>query len=713
MVNPQADPTAAELASGLPPVPACMICGRQDETLRLTAFPYVFSLLIVTYRRAFVGLWCQKHRSRYWFLSGLITALVGWFGIPFGLVYTPQALFKLARGGEQPAAQNQRLLQILAGHKLRLGDTEGAIRCLEAALRINDDEAGRRRLADLYAQAGPVARQAPSARLWPLLAAILGAIVLGVTIGLLDAAFTALFSALFPEAGNLLLVILSWAPEVVLLFLGGLVLIQLVDRALRRIGCRRMGLAVAFAVVVALVTLYGTLQGKAIAYTLAEATSGEGLGGGFDAILMGWVALTVGGGLIVVEMVQSGLASGLIALVLLLVAAVYYVDAGLRTARGVVRWQRALAAVQTGGQAPPVRGLHRGWLAVAAVVLVIACSVASLPLAAGVSSFGQGIANLGQAHDLLERGQVDEAVAELEALVQEEPDLAIGHATLGTLYLRRGQFDRATEEFEMAVALQPDSGLWHALLAQPYYLAGQSDLAREELRQAGELGADDSFTQYMVGTVHYAMDDFSQAEACYLRSMELSPEEPWAHLYLARLYALQARHEQALEMCDRALELGEEPVDVHLARGYVHLYHEDLDRAEEAYSAALALAPEDAAVHTALSYLYFLRAETAASQQEAQQALALDPYDHNAYRNLALALHAQGDLDGALAQAQEAVRLHPQFDTIYYVLGLCYRDKGDSQAAVQAFERFLDLYLDRPYVREWKAEAEAYLAERE
>jgi hypothetical protein len=41
----------------LPPGPiACQLCGRQDETLRVVLYPYVISVVVVTFRRSFAGL---------------------------------------------------------------------------------------------------------------------------------------------------------------------------------------------------------------------------------------------------------------------------------------------------------------------------------------------------------------------------------------------------------------------------------------------------------------------------------------------------------------------------------------------------------------------------------------------------------------------------------------------------------------------------------
>jgi hypothetical protein len=56
------------------------------------------------------------------------------------------------------------------------------------------------------------------------------------------------------------------------------------------------------------------------------------------------------------------------------------------------------------------------------------------------------------------------------------------------------------------------------------------------------------------------------------------------------------------------------------------------------------------------------------------------------------------------------VRLNPRSDTAHYALGLCYGDAGQREQAIGEFSTFLALYTDRAYIRDWKAEAETYLA---
>jgi superkiller protein 3 len=691
-------------------VPACSICGRQDETLRDAAFPFVVSLVIVSFRRTFVGRWCKRHRNVYWFLSSLITSLVGWFGIPFGFIYTPLTMFKLARGGEQPVEHNQRLLQVLAGHKLRASDGEGAIRCLEEGLRLGDDEAARQRLRELYDDYRPSTYRESYARLWPLFVGILGAAAIGFAIGLLDYAITAGLTSILGEEANLFFVILSWMPLVAMLFLGGLALAQLVEWALRRCGCRQMALGVACAVVAALVALYGTQQGTAIGDFLQAMLAGEAFDGSLRDLIAAWLVLTVGGAVRLVDYVQYGGGPAAIYLVVFVVAAVYYVEISLRAARSTVRWHQALAAVQTRGEPSKVRALQPGWLAIVAVFFCITCSILSFPLGALIAT-GQDVMRLGQAMERVQQGGADEAVAELEVFVQENPDVVFGRNALAAAYVHRGEFDRAAEELEIAVDLAPDWGFSHAMLATTYFFLDQPDLMEQELQRAEELGADDAQTQLILGGVYDLLQEFDRARDCYLRVVELQPGDAIANLSLARVYAAQGKYGEALATCDRASELAPDLVDVPVARGYVHIRQEDLAGAEEAFAEAAALAPEDAGAHSAMSYLHFLRGETVEAQREAEEAVRLDPYDRDGHEGLAFACHAQGDLQRALAAAQEAVRLNPKDDTPHHILGLCYMDLGQADEAIEEFETFLDLYWDRAYVRDWKAQAEAYLTE--
>ena len=110
-----------------------------------------------------------------------------------------------------------------------------------------------------------------------------------------------------------------------------------------------------------------------------------------------------------------------------------------------------------------------------------------------------------------------------------------------------------------------------------------------------------------------------------------------------------------------------------------------------------------------LARVHLYQGEGQEAEREARRSLELAPYEASTHTILALALHAQGDVDGAQIEALEAVRLDPMRDLAHYALGLCYRSLGDDEQARAEFERFLELFWDRAYVRDCRAEVEEYL----
>src|SRR5258708_1818339 len=78
---------------------ACQRCGRTDPALRLAVFPWVVSIVIMSFKRAAVGIYCPSCRSSEKWKYIAISALFGWWGFPWGLFWTLEAL---AHSGSLP-----------------------------------------------------------------------------------------------------------------------------------------------------------------------------------------------------------------------------------------------------------------------------------------------------------------------------------------------------------------------------------------------------------------------------------------------------------------------------------------------------------------------------------------------------------------------------------------------------------------------------------
>lgn len=128
---------------------ACKRCGKSDPTLRLTVFPWVVSVVLLSFKRGAVGIYCETCRSAERWKYVAISALVGWWGIPWGIFWTFEALARNLGGGQLPAAQNAGFLAELGQEFLDSGDREAARATWTASLRFRKDPVVERALQSL------------------------------------------------------------------------------------------------------------------------------------------------------------------------------------------------------------------------------------------------------------------------------------------------------------------------------------------------------------------------------------------------------------------------------------------------------------------------------------------------------------------------------------------------------------------------------------
>jgi len=92
----------------------CERCGRMDPSLRATIFLWVLSLLVVSIRRGWGGVLCSKCRLRYSILFNVEVWLLGWWGLPWGVIWSIEALVRNSIGGIQPKDGNAALLALVS-----------------------------------------------------------------------------------------------------------------------------------------------------------------------------------------------------------------------------------------------------------------------------------------------------------------------------------------------------------------------------------------------------------------------------------------------------------------------------------------------------------------------------------------------------------------------------------------------------------------------
>lgn len=123
---------------------ACQGCGRFDHTLRVVAFPYVISFLIVSSKRYEAGIFCNQCRSTKSTKWAVVSLLFGWWGFPFGIFWTIESLVVNFLKGKTPKEENKQLLAQIAWVSVVLGRVNEAKAALRDLLKYGVNKEAKR-----------------------------------------------------------------------------------------------------------------------------------------------------------------------------------------------------------------------------------------------------------------------------------------------------------------------------------------------------------------------------------------------------------------------------------------------------------------------------------------------------------------------------------------------------------------------------------------
>lgn len=723
--------------------PVCHACKAQNETLRAVTLPFVFSVVFMTFRRNFSGIYCRKHRRLYHLLASVITAIFGWLGIPFGLVWTPLTLIHLARGGTQNPRENFELLTAVADKKLLDGDAPGAIRCLEESLRFEDDPVLRGRLANLYQSNRLGAKlEAPGIflQVWGVFVTLALAALLGIFAGFFDALLTSLLFPFYDSSSSIFVAMLSWAPFVVFMCLGAVALQSLVGAHLTRNRLPSRLLVIALSIATAFAFFYNILETQFVfrnVQRLIEIFTYSSKDGYFALRSI----LSLGAFFLPVNNIAYSSMMGYIHLALVLAGFGLCLYACLTKGNAVVRWQARLEQVRGMVEMREENSALVSWGTLAVMLifpllvigLLVPGKIVNVERASILISEGLALGNqydydlasvkLNEAVEiwpdsvmaqssrglgLMGVGDYDGAYDELQSALEIDPQSMGANFIMGFVQTARGDFADATSSFKIVAAIQSSWALPHAILATLYYQLDDVSRSNAELQSAITYGANDSQSNSYIASYYLQLGDYEAAEKYALQAIKLGSLSS-DYLTLARIYIAQEEYERAEKTISEAERLNARPLDLIVARSVLAQSTEDIEKAEALLLEGVKVYPDESELLSDLSAVHFDMGRIEQAMKDAQQAIELNRYNGSAYIELAFAYQAQGRTAEALEAANTGLRFMPKYDRAHYVLGLCYMDKGMKAEAVKEFEMFLDLFRNRSYMMDEKALAEKYI----
>jgi tetratricopeptide (TPR) repeat protein len=278
----------------------------------------------------------------------------------------------------------------------------------------------------------------------------------------------------------------------------------------------------------------------------------------------------------------------------------------------------------------------------------------------------------------LERGRIEDALAQFSAAVDLDPSLAQVHVLRGLAYERSNRPTEAAAAYRAAWQAKPDepSTAYLMLRIDPANAAARTALWTAIVRRAESPGA--TGEGFPVADL---IDDASVAQPLFARA---AYGQAFASIRQGKYDEALVRFREAAAadtlVTDRALQSEE------ARRGSAALRAKNVADAIRALESAAGKHPESSDLHRVLGLAHAAAKQYEKSLSELRTASRLNPRDERARLALADVLVVSGNLDAAMEVLRETIREIPQSAEAHWQQGRLDQARADA-GAVRAFER--------------------------
>ena len=250
--------------------------------------------------------------------------------------------------------------------------------------------------------------------------------------------------------------------------------------------------------------------------------------------------------------------------------------------------------------------------------------------------------NLGNLYT--KENRTKEAISNLTAAVEEEPNYAEAHNNLGGIFLEQRRYDEAIQQYRTAVRLRPE-----------YLFCFNLANALADAASA-----------------RHDTNEFAEAVETYHQALQRKPASSDAHQNLGLTWQAQGRAGEALAEFAQAARLDSNRVDTWTQLGLLCATQNKMPEAERAFRELIRLQPNSAEAHGWVGNALGEQNKLAEAVPFYLTALKLNPADGRNEFNLALTYSRLGKRDEAAAHYRQALRLNPNY--------------GDAQTALRQLE---------------------------
>ncbi len=226
--------------------------------------------------------------------------------------------------------------------------------------------------------------------------------------------------------------------------------------------------------------------------------------------------------------------------------------------------------------------------------LVVCVLFAALTIAGcGPKASEDYLEHMDHAKELMEAGDYDSAIEELEVAISHDPDLPEAYMLRGFLYMSLGDYDNAGLDFDFVEDhmkdFTDDENKYQAYLniGNYRYQIGEYTAALTAFEAVEDAGLGDSELYNALGLVHLALDDLDEAKEYFTSAIDEEPDNFYAYGNLAALFLELGKPDVALNEINTALNINIYVPQFYIVKGQILEALDDRQGAIDIYTSAV------------------------------------------------------------------------------------------------------------------------------
>lgn len=290
-----------------------------------------------------------------------------------------------------------------------------------------------------------------------------------------------------------------------------------------------------------------------------------------------------------------------------------------------------------------------------------------------------------EAYEALQRGNAALAAREYRQLLEAHPEIVAARGNLAAALVSLGRFDEAIAQYQTALKEEPGNRSLQFDLAIAYFRKGDYVQAAQRFAAIHDREPANVRVATLLANCELHLHQVNEAISL-LEPLEIAnPDNLDLEWALGMALARAGRPREALTRVEKVATRGHNGEAYQLA-AVLHMGLTEFDEARSDAEAAIRINPNASNAYLTLAMLDGYSGDEKSAAEEYVKALKANPRNLQARTQLGIIYYNQRKLDDARQQFDEALTLNPKSFLALYELARVERAQGHLDAAVKDLE---------------------------